>query len=281
MLTIGYKIYTRTVSNTDARAFIIGMKLFKFQIQPQCRRLLTTKMSKNLAAFDFDHTVCLDNTDIVIRDLLDANVIPESVKNLYKSTGWTEYMGEIFRLVHEHGIKADNVRTKIRQIPEVPGMVQCIKVLQQNNFDVIIISDSNSEFIREWLEHNELDKQVHSVFTNPAEFNEKGMLVIRPFHHQTECQLSSVNLCKGKILEDFLEASGALYDKVYFMGDGRNDICPMLRIKRGYMCPREGFYCSKELENVIASVNHDLPAKIQRWTDGTDLLNFLLASRHD
>ena len=31
-----------------------------------------------------------------------------------------------------------------------------------------------------------------------------GKLVIKPFEHQTECKLSGPNMCKGRILDDYI-----------------------------------------------------------------------------
>jgi pyridoxal phosphate phosphatase PHOSPHO2 len=244
----------------------------------------STKMRKNLALFDFDHTVLDNNSDIVIRDLLDKSLIPLKVKQLFTTTGWVEYMQEIFKLVHQNGYSPDFIKQRIIEIPEVPGIVNCIKTLHASNFDVVIISDSNSEFIKAWTDEQNITPLIHSVFTNPAAFNENGLLEIKPYHYQTECTLSSQNLCKGQIMEDFIQNCGEKPEPVhfastYYMGDGRNDICPMLRLPNGgFACPRIGYHCSKELENVIASKNHDMKAKIQRWTNGNDLLDFILST---
>ena len=49
---------------------------------------------------------------------------------------------------------------------------------------VIIISDSNSEFIREILRVRGLEDRVDRVFTNPATWRQDGLLEIQPYHHQ-------------------------------------------------------------------------------------------------
>ena len=40
---------------------------------------------------------------------------------------------------------------------------------------------------------------IHIVYTNPGKWmegEEEGRLWIEPYHHQTTCDLSTVNLCK-------------------------------------------------------------------------------------
>jgi pyridoxal phosphate phosphatase PHOSPHO2 len=239
-------------------------------------------MKKNLAVLDMDGTIQDAVSDLVVRDLLNANLISDEIKQLHKSTGFVKYMQMIFKLVHLNGVLPDDIIQAIKVIPEVPGMINCIRTLSIHNFDIVIISDSNTELIKIWTDHNNITPLIHSIFANPAAFNDKGLLELQPYHHQTECELSTANLCKGQILEDFIRSrkehsEPVHYASTYFVGDGRNDICPMLRLPfGGYACPRIGYYCSNELENVIANKHYEMKAKIQRWSNGNDLLNFIL-----
>lgn len=237
--------------------------------------------TKYLAAFDFDHTVVDENTDIVARDLIDSSLIPESVKQLYKSSGWIEYMQEIFNLLHSNGRSPVDIRTAIRAIPETEGMSECIKKLAQSGFEVIVISDSNSMLIDAWCE-SRIAGCFSEIFTNPARFDDSGRLCLKPYHHQTYCTLSSENLCKGQVLEDFIEKrrqQGQYFESVFYIGDGRNDICPMLRLgENDTACPRVGYLCEKEIENVARKVSKELRANMFRWNTGRDLLDYMLES---
>ena len=51
---------------------------------------------------------------------------------------------------------------------------------------VIIISDSNTEFIDHILAARNLRSEVEAVFTNPAQWDGEDRLLIQPFHHQVE-----------------------------------------------------------------------------------------------
>ena len=234
-------------------------------------------MTKRLAAFDFDHTISELNTDLVVRDLVSAGYISDRIKEIYKTYGWTMYMREIFKLLHEKRIKKENIEDAIKGIPEVEGIKNCIKFLAENNFDIIIISDSNSEFIRIWNEHNEITEYIHSVFTNKAHFDDKGRLHIAPFGHQTECKLSAINICKGKVLQKFIEnQTDVAYDKVFYIGDGKNDVCPILRLpENSYGCAREGYSCIKELNKMTVQNPKCLKAKLYIWKNGIDLQTFI------
>lgn len=232
-------------------------------------------MPKYLAAFDFDHTIVSDNSDIVARDLIPSSyTIPDHVKDLYNSdNGWTEYMGEIFKILNGNKIPKNDIVTAITSIPEVTGMVELIQTLVKMNFEVIIISDSNTEFIRCWCEANGITKSISNVYSNPASFDENDLLTIRPFHKQTSCQLSQMNLCKGQVLEEHIArrstSDGSSFDKVFYIGDGNNDYCPITKLRNeDFGCARVGFKLPNLLEG--SSI---VKAQTILWENGIDLLD--------
>lgn len=87
-------------------------------------------------------------------------------------------------------------------------------------------------------------------------------------------------------MEDFIAEKrtkmGQGYKAVFYIGDGRNDICPMLRLgENDYACPRLGFLCEKEIENVARKRSVEVRSTIFRWNDGYDLATFMLQTAID
>lgn len=193
-------------------------------------------------------------------------------------------MQGIFDLLYKHEIDEISIRETMKDLVPVTGMIELIKELNEKlNFDVIIISDSNSYFINTWLRHNKLDKNIAEVFTNPACF-QNGHLKIKMYHFQEECKLSTKNLCKGDILEDFIgiqNREGIIYDQVVYVGDGINDFCPILRLNNNDLaCVRDKFKCvewvnlAKEGKPIDASgIIYNIKAEVLVWSTGTDILN--------
>lgn len=227
---------------------------------------------RKLMAFDFDHTVVDDNTDIVVRDLVKSKISDEITK-LYKKSGWIPYMQEIFYLLHGDGFGSAQILDAIQQIPEVASMKTLFRELNDTGtVDIIIISDSNSVFIKHWCDYNNVSDYIKRVFTNQAHFNDEDVLKIQPYHEQSECRLSSENLCKGKVLEDYvqsqLEENNVVYDSISYIGDGNNDICPILRLaSHDFGYARKDYRMHKELDKN----NTSLDATLEIWTDGRDL----------
>lgn len=242
---------------------------------------------KRLAAFDFDSTICNENSDIVVRNLLASDVIAKyEICHKYDTNGWTQYMQGIFELLYANNIDETLITKTINDIPPVDGMIELIQKLKELNFDIIIVSDANSFFIRTWLEKYDLLKFVKEIFTNPGEFR-NGLLTIKMYHVQDTCQLSTINLCKGQILDDFIKSqrsNGVVYKQVMFIGDGANDFCPMLRLNVGdsAFC-RQGFQCARIINMVLQgqpykNQTYNFKADIFKWINGFDILKVVTTS---
>ncbi|XP_012536185.1 pyridoxal phosphate phosphatase PHOSPHO2 [Monomorium pharaonis] len=225
-----------------------------------------------LVAFDFDHTICDGNTDLVVQKLLTEETISKDVQNLRKSSGWIAYMSRIFELLRENSVNAGQIEDAIVGIPAVAGIEKLLVSLHANGHETIVISDSNSVFIDCWFRSRRLESVVSRVFTNPARYND-GRLIIDAYHTQHTCQISAVNLCKGQILMDHIQEKhkeGRSYERIVYIGDGRNDLCPILRLSEvDLACPRKDYPLIERLNKLPTSVS--IKAKIIPWQDGMDL----------
>lgn len=232
-----------------------------------------------LAAFDFDHTICDDNSDIVARKLYPNENLPDSVKRLYTSDNWTMYMGKIFELLNENSIDVETIETAISRIPSVPGIDTLLTELHSRDCEIIIISDSNSLFIEWWLNHKGLSLTVKEILTNPATVEkESGMLKIEMYHLQDYCKLSNKNLCKGQILEDYISkrsSEGVNFEKIIYVGDGKNDYCPILRLsEKDVAFPRLGYTLVKLL-NQTDDETKQVKADVVPWESGEEIFEDL------
>lgn len=102
---------------------------------------MTTEITESLKLNNFSIylKVVEENTDIIVRDLLDPSLITEEITQISKKAGWTFYMDAVFRLLHEHNIKKDLIRKAITNMKEVDGIGACFKMMKTLNFDIIII----------------------------------------------------------------------------------------------------------------------------------------------
>jgi len=85
------------------------------------------------------------------------------------------------------------------------------------------------------LQSKGLSNLFDEIVTNPAEWDSSGLLRVRrridPSGPQHACTVGcSPNLCKGDELDAFLARHGD-YDRIFYVGDGSNDFCPVLRLR--------------------------------------------------
>ncbi len=157
------------------------------------------------------------------------------------------------------------------------GMMELLDELRKDNYEVIIISDANSEFIRCILQAAGVFDIVHTTYTNPAHWDASGRLHVQYYHTQDWCDLSTRNLCKGQILDTHIkvaqEQRSVKFSHVVYVGDGRNDLCPSLRLKSGdVICPRKGFSLVKDLAKLQEG---ELKCKVVPWDTGFVLLRHI------
>jgi len=237
------------------------------------------KMSSTcLAVFDFDHTIINDNSDTYVCKLAPGGTISREIRDLYSTNSWTMYMCNIFKYLHESGIKESDIRSCMKEMTFVKGMKELLQFMKKEQYEVIIISDSNSVFIDQILCAAGLQDCVNKIYTNPAKFDESGCLQVGMYHTQDWCNLSTVNLCKGHILDSHIksqEETGINYSKVIYVGDGKNDLCPSLKLSENdIIFPRRGYNLEKAiLEN---KGEFTLKGKVVYWTDADDIKNTLL-----
>jgi pyridoxal phosphate phosphatase PHOSPHO2 len=228
-----------------------------------------------LVAFDFDSTIINGNSDLIVQKLISSDKITEDVK-MHRKDGWTVYMQEIFCLLHKNGVTPQQIQDTIAHIPAIPGMDTLIRYFYKNNADIIIISDANSVFIKDWLSYSSLTHIVKRVFTNHAGYDEDGCLKIAMYHTNDSCQLCTKNMCKGYVLDSFLEERASLGEKylhIMYIGDGRNDLCPSLRLsEKDVVFPRKGFQLDGLIRDMQNHKDMHVKATVHTWATGYDII---------
>jgi 2,3-diketo-5-methylthio-1-phosphopentane phosphatase len=160
--------------------------------------------------------------------------IPLGLTEGFDGFNWTSYMAQVFKYLKESGSTRGDYERRLREMPFVAGMKELLVQLtaaklgktSKRKYEMIIISDANSFFIQTFLEFHGLSESFTQLFTNPGSFDESGCLIIQEYHHQDWCDISAINMCKGYILEKYIErraAEGVLFSRVAYCRDGQND----------------------------------------------------------
>ncbi|GJN90974.1 hypothetical protein Rhopal_003988-T1 [Rhodotorula paludigena] len=154
---------------------------------------------------------------------------------------WTDNCAHHLRQLHAEGFGQKDVEDALKTLPVHPAQARGTMDLKKRT-DVqttfFCLSNSNSVYIDTILKHYGLETLFDEIVTNPAQFREDGLLELRrrvdPNGPQHGCKVGcSPNMCKGAELEAFMERHGgwAAFDKVVYVGDGSNDLCPVLHLR--------------------------------------------------
>ncbi|KAF9104921.1 hypothetical protein BGX29_000978 [Mortierella sp. GBA35] len=166
---------------------------------------------------------------------------------------WTDLQNECLKEYHEQGGSGENIRTSLTKIPLDSNMIQACQLLHSKGWMLAIVSDANQIYIEGILEHYGIRNLFSAIITNPAYWDARDRLHIQRLipadgpPHGCTTGGCSLNICKGQEVDklllqlhntperkgDVAEPSGKAVSpiKMIYVGDGRNDYCPALRMK--------------------------------------------------
>lgn len=238
-------------------------------------RAAPQQQQRFLVLFDFDETIINESSDDAVVRALPGQQLPAWLKNSYREGHFNEHMQKVLVYMAEEGVSKNSIQSAVEKIPPTPGLLNLFKYLQNNqqDFELVVVSDANTYFIETWLEHAGVRHLFRKIFTNPASFDATGRLVLLPFHSHS-CSCCPDNMCKQVILREYLagrqkERGGAPFQRVFYIGDGANDICPSLALgPQDTAFPRRDFPMHRLLQSQAAKFK----ANIVPWVSGEEIV---------
>ena len=202
-----------------------------------------SRMSKILFAFDFDRTLIDANVDYWFIDLAATG-------KSYQKSGfpcWTDYMQMMFTAMKSHGYDKEHILAGMDSVKISPPVkAACSAIFESDKADAIIISDANTLSIKRILEANGMMEMFKDVISNPAYFDSQGLLKIDYCQRDHGCPRCPLNLCKSKALASYKGG----YDKIVYVGDGHNDICPSLSLStKDVVVAKKDLYLAKHVND--------------------------------
>ncbi|KIO28493.1 hypothetical protein M407DRAFT_181183 [Tulasnella calospora MUT 4182] len=198
------------------------------------------QVRKQLVIYDFDWSMADQDTDRWIFEVNDI-ALRRRMKDNPDNMQWTDLVAQCCEKLHAAGGTREDIENALRVMPFHPAMIRAIKKLKSDsvpNTTLLCLSNANQVFIDTILEHRGLRDAFDEIITNPATWRSDGLLQVRrridPSGRQHSCQVGcSPNMCKGEELEAYLNRKGSdgFYDRMVYVGDGKNDFCPILRLR--------------------------------------------------
>lgn len=226
-----------------------------------------------LLIFDFDHSLIDCNSDPWVVDHLGASQLMLSLQPAIPS--WTDLMDRMMVELAACGNTVGDIEAALRKILLHPAMMRAIHAAHSWGWELRVISDANVFFIQTVLASHQLEQYFTVVHSNPAHINDLGVLRIHPYHSSPPhvCPICPPNMCKGLILDNIRAAAPSPNRRTIYVGDGRGDYCPSLRLREGdHVLAREGY----PLWRLLKENTQLVKAKVHAWSSALDVESCLL-----
>ncbi|KAF9127486.1 hypothetical protein BGW39_005820 [Mortierella sp. 14UC] len=208
---------------------------------------------------------------------------------------WNECLKEY----HEQGGSGQKIRESLTKIPLDSEMIQACQLLHSKGWVLAIFSDANQVYIEGILEHYGIRDLFSAIITNPASWDAQDRLHIQRLipadgtPHGCPTGVCSLNICKGQEVDKVLfnlhsgiagsntiELSGKAVAplRMLYVGDGRNDYCPALRMKstEDIYFVRKGRSLEKYLNKTDApDIRMAIHSRIVYWDKAGEILSEL------
>ncbi|XP_047613617.1 phosphoethanolamine/phosphocholine phosphatase isoform X3 [Phacochoerus africanus] len=229
-----------------------------------------------LLTFDFDETIVDENSDDSIVRAAPGQRLPDSLRATYREGFYNEYMQRVFQYLGEQGVRPRDLRAVYEAIPLSPGMSDLLQFVSKQGacFEVILISDANTFGVESALRAAGHFSLFRRIFSNPSGPDARGLLALRPFHTHT-CARCPANMCKHKVLSDYLRErahDGVHFERLFYVGDGANDFCPMGLLASGDVAfPRRGYPMHRLIQEAQKAEPSSFRASVVPWETAADV----------
>ncbi|XP_031491796.1 thiamine phosphate phosphatase-like protein [Nymphaea colorata] len=238
-------------------------------------------MAGVIVVFDFDKTIIdVDSDDWVI----DGLGLTERFNELLHTMPWNCLMDKLLGELNEQGRTIEDIAACLKSIPLHPQIISAIKSAYSLGCDLRVVSDANMFYIETILKHHELFDYFSEINTNPSYVDDNGRLTIVPYHdfHTSVhgCALCPPNMCKGLIIDRIRDSTmkdSTAAKKFIYLGDGRGDYCPALKLDESdKVLPRKDY----PLWNLIQKNPQLIRAEIHAWCNAAELEETLVQLIH-
>ncbi|GAB0491992.1 hypothetical protein MMPV_003250 [Pyropia vietnamensis] len=244
-----------------------------------------------LVLFDFDRTLFYAaNSDEWVFEELAPDLLPLLHQRVRAAgpSGWTDAINWALAALPPRGVPAAALLDALRRAPWPAEATTLLRFLAaQPGVQVGIVSDANTAYIYTILDTAGLggEEGVDMLFTagvatNGAAVSAQGGLVVVPYSAGRPphgCGRCPPNICKGAVVTELLRARPNVRQVVY-VGDGSNDVCPVLRLGEADIAlARQGLAMERELAKLVAAHDPALRARLISWSTPADLLGLFRA----
>ena len=234
-------------------------------------------LKKHLVIFDFDQTIIDLDSEFSLVEKYAQNLYKEKNGNFYVEDHWIEFNNYIYTRILENGYTYKDVKDYYKSLNLSPKMEELLNYLRQNKlkFETIIITGNNDQVVDLVLSSHGIKDCFEHILCNKSILDEKNIFKIWSINEKYEhCIDDKPFLCKSLFFEDFIKDKKDYFDKIFFIGDGKNDFCLAKKLgKNDIVFPRVKYSLYKILFD--KNGKNEVNAEIIPWNDGKDICEIL------
>ena len=233
-------------------------------------------MAKTLIVFDFDDTIVESSVEYIAMNVAPYEFVNKLLQDSnFGSIPWADIADFVMGEIHKAGFKKEAIMERVLTMEAFNGMVEFLKKSRSRpDLELIVLSGANTLMIDAYLSHIGLKDAFTKIIANNAHFDDNGCMHVSKYHvHQCP---NCLCLCKGTILRELLLKGS--YQRVVYVGDGNNDVCPSTCLSEGdHVVAREQFPLASRLSK-LARNGHPIRATVHTADFKSDQVEPLLSS---
>ncbi|CAI2181917.1 15886_t:CDS:2 [Funneliformis geosporum] len=156
---------------------------------------------ERLVVFDFDWSMIDNNSDPWVLEQLSKE-LAKKIDELKRKVQWTDLMHMLLEELHQQGFSRQQIEDALAKIPFSPDMIEALKTIKRGKGEIIILSDSNTEYIDIILKAYGVRDLISIIISNPASWDENGRLHVKRLIPPEDPPHGCENKCAENICKD-------------------------------------------------------------------------------
>lgn len=230
---------------------------------------------KNLVIFDFDQTIAFYDALFFLFPLVYTKEEEDKLLENEETKNYVDLFNLFFNDAKKSNISLLQIDEKLKQLEFSPGMMELLNYLRDNKqkYEVIIISSNCTYLIDKILEFHQISDLFSVIYCNPSKIENETIVVSQKEFHN--CKLCNPCQCKRKEINHFFKEKGREnYDKIFFIGDGGNDLCLAETLSESDVTfPRINYNLYKKI--LMPENASKIHCKIVPWNNGLEVKDYL------
>lgn len=238
---------------------------------PPIKKQSSDFKKKFLIISDFDNTIVEGfSSDATLTTLKNQDLVWEI---RHSEEPWSDCMQRAYLEMKKEGIPLEALKVKIDELKMNEKWPELMEFIRKHSdiIRMIILSGSTNLYLGWFLEKRNYTDIIKTFYALPTELDDELFIKIGNIDHH--CKSCKADQCKRQNIEDYFNKHPeSHYDKVFYFGDGKNDLCGAQWLReQDILFPRVDW----PLHKLLIENPNSVKCKFVPWRTGEDIMNVL------